>query len=94
MDKLFLCVNHLFINEDIKSKIKKKDIHKHSSKESPWILIDNYVYSIGNKDKELLDLFTHFYGKDVKHFLLNQFNNNERILILEKLKKRKIGIII
>lgn len=94
MNELFSCVNHLFTNEDLKSKIKKKDIHKHTTKENPWILIDKYVYSINVKDNELLDLFKDFYGKDVKPFLLNEFNNNERILILEKLKKRKIGIIV
>jgi|SaaInlStandDraft_7_1057024.scaffolds.fasta_scaffold45716_4 cytochrome b involved in lipid metabolism len=93
MNNINICVNNLFNNEDYKSKITKKDINLHNNDESPWIILNDIVYSLKNNDKELLNLFKNYYGKDVKIFLLNNFNNKQRILLLKKLYKRKIGII-
>jgi len=90
---MFSCMNNLFKDEDYKSKINKKDILYHNTIDNAWILIDKNVYSLENKDKDLLFLFQDYYGKDVKQFIKNNFNNKEIILILEKLKKRKIGSI-
>lgn len=93
MNNINLCMNNLFTNEDFKSKIKKTDIKKHNNKENAWITINNNVYSLKNNDFELLELFKDFYGKDVKNYLLENFNNKERILLLNQLNKRKIGLI-
>ena len=93
MNQLTNCVNNLFNNEDLKSKIKKKDILDHTNSDNAWILLNNNVYSIKNDDFKLLDIFKDYYAKDVKNYLLNNFSNKERILILHELKKRKIGII-
>ena len=90
---MFSCMNNLFKDEDYKSKINKKDILYHNTIDNAWILIDKNVYSLENKDKDLLFLFQDYYGKDVKQFIKNNFNNKEIILILDKLKKRKIGSI-
>jgi hypothetical protein len=90
---MFYCVSNLFKEEDYKSKINKRDIQKHNNDENAWIIINNNVYSLENKDNDLLFLFRDYYGKDVKEYIQNNFNNKEIILILEKLKKRKIGTI-
>jgi hypothetical protein len=93
MNSINICVNNLFNNEDYKSNITKNDIQSHNNDESPWIILNKVVYSLKNNDKELLNLFKNYYGKDVKNFLLNNFNNKQRILLLKKLYKRKIGVI-
>ena len=93
MNQLNNCVNNLFNNEDFKSKIKKKDIINHNSSENAWILLNNNVYSIKNDDIKLLNIFKDYYAKDVKEYLLNNFSNKERIIILDDLKKRKIGML-
>ena len=90
---MFSCVSNLFKDEDYKSKINIKDIQYHNTYENAWILIDKNVYSLENKDNKLLKIFQDYYGKDVKYFIQNNFNNKEIIIILEKLKKRKIGVI-
>lgn len=93
MNNFNLCLNNLFTNEDFKSNIKKKDIKNHSDKENAWIILNNNVYSLKNSDITLLELFKNYYGKDIKNYLLETFDNKNRILILDQLNKRKIGII-
>lgn len=88
------CINNIFNNEDFKLKLNKNDIRNHNYKESPWIFINNNIYSLNNNNFELLTLFKDHFGKDVKKFLLNNFNNKQRIIILNKLKNRKIGSLI
>lgn len=93
MNSLNICTNNLFKDEDYKSTITKNDINNHSNNESPWIILNNVVYSLKNNDNELLQLFNNYYGKDIKDFLLTNFNNKQRILLLKQLHKRKIGTI-
>lgn len=93
MNNLSQCMNDLFTGEDFKSKLDKKDISFHNNKENAWITIDNNVYSLKNDDLKLLEIFKDYYGKDVKEFLLNNFENKERILLLNSINKRKIGKI-
>lgn len=90
---MFSCVQELFNGEDYKSLIHKKDIIDHCTRDNAWILIGKHVYSLEKKDDTLLDVFKDYYGKDVYHYLLEKYSNKELILVLEKLKKRKIGII-
>ena len=88
------CLTNIFNNEDFKSSsIHNNDIKKHKNMDNAWILINKNVYSIKNDDNELLKIFKNYYGKDVKNYLLENFNNKERILLLNKLKYRKIGFI-
>lgn len=91
MENLILCVNNLFMGEDFKSNIKKKDIKKHNNKENAWITMNENVYSLKLNDIQLLKIFEKYYGKDVKEYLINNFSNKERIIIIEQLQKRKIG---
>lgn len=93
MNNFNLCLNNLFNKEDFKSNIKKKDIKKHINKENAWIILNTNVYSLKNSDIKLLELFKDYYGKDIKNYLLETFDNKNRILILDQLNKRKIGII-
>jgi len=93
MNELGICISNLFNNEDFKSNIKKKDIIKHNSEENAWITLNNNVYSIKNDDLYLLEIFKEYYGKDVKNYLLENFDNKNRILIISQLNKRKIGFI-
>ena len=98
MKNLFSCIDNIFNGYDYNNiPIKKKILKLHDKKDNAWIAIDNNIYSIRNDDKILLNLFKDFYGKNVKKFILNDniFNDNKfKILILEKLKKRKIGYLI
>jgi hypothetical protein len=98
MKGLFSCVDTIFKGYNYNNiPIKKKNLKIHNKKDNAWIAIDNNIYSIRNDDKILLKLFKNFYGKNVKDFILNDniFNNTKfKILILEKLKKRKIGYLI
>ena len=87
------CIHNIFSDEDYKSPLNKENIKYHSNIDNPWILLNNNVYSIKNDDNELLEIFKDYYGKDVKKYLLDNFNNKERILLLNKLKYRKIGFI-
>lgn len=87
------CIHNLFSDEDLKSPLNKENIKYHRNIENPWILLNNNVYSIKNDDNELLEIFKNYYGKDIKKYLLENFNNKERILLLNKLKDRKIGFI-
>lgn len=93
MENFNKCVNDIFQKEDFKNIIKKTDLKNHNNIDNAWITLDNNVYSIKNNDNDLLKLFKNYYGKDIKQYLLEKFNNKERILLLEKLNKRKIGII-
>lgn len=93
MNDFNLCLNNLFNKEDFKSNIKKKDIKKHKNKENAWVVLNTNVYSLKISDIKLLELFKDYYGKDIKNYLLEKFNNKDRILILNQLNKRKIGII-
>lgn len=93
MNNFNLCLNNLFNKEDFKSNIKKKDIKKHINRENAWIILNTNVYSLKNSDVKLLELFKDYYGKDIKNYLLETFDNKNRILILDQLNKRKIGII-
>ncbi len=93
MENFNKCINDIFQNEDLKNIIKSTDIKNHNNIENAWITLNNNVYSIKNNDDNLLNIFKDFYGKDIKKYLLENFDNKERILLLEKLKKRKIGII-
>jgi hypothetical protein len=87
------CIHNLFSDEDLKSPLNKENIKYHRNIENPWILLNNNVYSIKNDDNELLEIFKDYYAKDIKKYLLENFNNKERILLLNKLKDRKIGFI-
>ena len=93
MENFNKCINDIFQNEDLKNIIKSTDIKNHNNIENAWITLNNNVYSIKNNDDNLSNIFKDFYGKDIKKYLLENFDNKERILLLEKLKKRKIGII-
>ena len=93
MENFNKCVNDIFQKEDFKNIIKKKDIKYHNKIDNAWITLNGNVYSIKNNDDKLLNIFKNYYGKDVKKYLLENFDNKERILLLEKLNKRKIGII-
>ena len=93
MENFNKCINDIFQNEDLKNIIKSTDIKNHNNIENAWITLNNNVYSIKKNDDNLLNIFKDFYGKDIKKYLLENFDNKERILLLEKLKKRKIGII-
>ena len=92
---IFSCVDNIFKNNDYNNiKIKDYLLKKHNDKDNAWISIDKNVYSIRKDDFLLLELFKDYYGKNVKNFILeNDYFKNikNRILILEKLKKRKIG---
>ena len=43
----------------------------------------------------MLKIFENYYGKDVKEYLSNEIDMDikNKILLLEKLKKRKIGVL-
>jgi hypothetical protein len=98
MKLLFSCIDNIFKNYDYNQNPIKKNILKlHNKKDNAWIAIDNNIYSIRKDDKILLDVFKNFYGKNVKKFIMtdNIFNNIKfKIIILEKLKKRRIGYLI
>ena len=98
MTNIFLCIDNIFKNYDYNEiKIKKNILEIHNTKDNAWIAIDKNIYSIRNDDEILLKLFKNFYGKNVKEFILKNsiFNDNKfKILILERLKKRKIGYLI
>jgi hypothetical protein len=51
------------------------------------------VYSIRQDDHYLLELFKDFYGNDVKQLINNNMDLKQKIIIMELLKNRKIGII-
>ena len=90
------CINNLFQNYDYNNLcIKKKLLKEHNTNDNAWISIDKNVYSIRKDDNDLLELFKDYYGKNIKEYLLNEdiFNIKKRILILEKLQKRKIGVL-
>lgn len=87
------CFNNLFQETDFKNKINHKNIKKHCSEENAWIIINDKIYSLKNNDKYLLLLFKDNYGKDVTNHLKENYSNKEIIIILEKLKIRKIGIL-
>ena len=91
------CVNTIFEKYDYNNIPIKKDLLQiHKNRDNAWITIDNIVYSLSKNDNNLLNIFEKYYGLNVKEYILNNnyFNNKQRILILEKLKKRKIGILI
>jgi hypothetical protein len=90
------CINNLFKSYDYNNlTIKKNILEKHNTNDNAWITIDNNVYSIRKDDRDLLEIFKDFYGKNIKEYLLNEsiFDIKKRIIILDKLKKRKIGIL-
>lgn len=91
MNNFNQCLNDLFKNDDLKSKMNINDIKIHNNKENAWITLNNKVYSLKNNDFYLLEIFKEYYGTDVKDYLINNFNNKERILIINELKKRIIG---
>ena len=89
------CIQNIFKDSDYNNNTIKKNIFlKHNTKENAWIKIDNDVFSIRQDDTFLLELFKEFYGKDVKDLINNNTDIKQKIIILELLKKRKIGIII
>jgi cytochrome b involved in lipid metabolism len=89
------CIQNIFKESDYNNNTIKKNIFlKHNTKENAWIKIDNNVYSIRQDDTFLLELFKEFYGKDVKDLINNNTDTKQKIIILELLKKRKIGIIV
>ena len=95
---IIICVDTIFKGYDYNNiPIKIKLFKIHNKKDNAWISIDNIVYSISKNDNELLNIFKNFYGNDVKNFILTDeiFKDiKKRILILEKLKKRKIGFLL
>jgi len=92
------CVDDMFHTYDYNNiQLKNTLLKNHNNKENAWISIDKEVYSIRKDDYLLLELFKDFYGKNVKNYILtNEYFSDikTRILILEKLKKRKIGNLI
>ena len=92
------CVDDMFHTYDYNNILLKHNLLKnHNNKENAWISIDKEVYSIRKDDILLLELFKNYYGKNVKDYILtnNYFSDiKKRILILEKLKKRKIGNLV
>ena len=54
----------------------------------------NFILQTQQDDNFLLDLFKDFYGKDVKDLINNNTDLKQKIIILELLKKRQIGIMI
>jgi hypothetical protein len=93
--KMISCIQNIFKDADYNNNIIKKNIFlKHNTKENAWVKIDNNVYSIRQDDNFLLDLFKDFYGKDVKDLINNNTDLKQKIIILELLKKRQIGIMI
>jgi hypothetical protein len=98
MSKLNLinCVNNLFNGYDYNNNlIKKSLLQTHNTADNAWITIDKNVYSIGKNDEYMLKIFENYYGKDVKEYLSNEIDMDikNKILLLEKLKKRKIGVL-
>jgi hypothetical protein len=92
---MIMCIQNIFKDADYNNNVIKKNIFlKHNTKENAWIKIDNNVYSIRQDDIFLLNLFKEFYGKDVKNLINNNTDLKEKIVVLELLKKRKIGVII
>jgi hypothetical protein len=98
MKNLFYCVDTIFKGYDFNNiPIKKENLKVHNKEDNAWIAIDKNIYSLRKDDKILLKLFKDFYGKNVKNFILNDniFNDIKfKILILERLKKRKIGYLV
>lgn len=92
------CVDDIFHTYDYNNiSLKENLLKNHNNKENAWIAIDKEVFSIRKDDHILLELFKNFYGKNVKNYILtNEYFSDikTRILILEKLKKRKIGNLI
>ena len=88
------CIQNIFKDSDYNNNIIKKHIFiKHNKKENAWIKIDNTVYSIRQDDHYLLELFKDFYGNDIKQLINNNMDLKQKIIIMELLKNRKIGII-
>jgi hypothetical protein len=91
------CVEDIFKNYDFNNKLINYDLFKkHNNKDNAWICIDKEVFSIRKDDVELLDIFKNYYGKNVKKYILNSnffIDLKNKIFILEKLKKRKIGYL-
>jgi len=91
------CTNDIFKKYDYNNiPIHTQLLKLHNTTENAWIAIDNSVYSIQKDDHILLDIFKNLYGTDVKNFIMNNpaFNNKNRIILLEKLKIRQIGILV
>jgi hypothetical protein len=91
------CINSIFENYDYNNVLIKKSLLKlHNTIDNAWITIDKIVYSLPKNDKYLLTIFKNYYGLNVKEYILNNkiFSNiKNRIILLDKLKKRKIGIL-
>jgi len=97
MSKLMCkCVEDIFEKYDYNNiPIKYNIFLMHNSEENAWISIDKQVYSIPKNDHYLLELFKNHYAKNVKTFLINLIKNpKDKILLLDKLKNRKIGVLI
>jgi hypothetical protein len=98
MKFLITCIDNIFNGCDYNNlPIKKNMLELHNKKDNAWIAIDNNIYSIRKDDKILLSIFKNFYGKNVKEYIHNDkiFHNIRfKVLILEKLQKRKIGHLI
>jgi hypothetical protein len=98
MKFLITCIDNIFNGYDYNNlPIQKNTLKLHNKKDNAWIAIDNNIYSIRKDDKILLSIFKNFYGKNVKEYINNDnlFQNRKfKILVLEKLKKRKIGHLI
>ena len=96
---LFLCscVNDLFEMTDYSNsiKIQKKTLQLHNTVDNAWICLDKEVYSIQKNDIELLLFFQDWYGKNIKSFFQQLIlDTRDKIKLLEKLKTRKIGILV
>ena len=89
------CIQNIFKESDYNNNIIKKNIFlNHNTKENAWIKISKNVYSIRQDDIFLLELFKDYYGKDVKNLINNNMDLKQKIIILELLKKRQIGILL
>lgn len=99
MSKLLCsCVDELFEKYDYNQiPIQYNLLKSHNNRDNAWISIDKNVYSIRKDDTILLELFKNYYGKDIKNIITNDYffsSLKEKIIILDKLKKRKIGFLI
>ena len=89
------CINQLFQEGDYHiNKIKESQIKKHNHDKNAWIIINNTVYALNKNDKELLDIFKDYYGKNATFFIKETMTNKEIILLMNNLSSRKIGNIL
>lgn len=99
MSKLICaCADDLFKSYDYNNiPIKNILLKNHNKEDNAWIAINKVVYSIRKDDRQLLEIFRDYYGKNISDIIFKNdyfINLKEKIIFLDKLKKRKIGFLI